>query len=543
MTMKKIFSVLVFLTTAICVLAKDLTKEQMAVRLDIVKHLSSEGFQPKIDTDGDVKFVKDNINYYIIINDNWSEPFLLTLCKETPYNKEGVITKENVESCISIIAKYKTVKLYCYDNVYSFRTDIFCENANVFKSSFYRIVQEFDAAQQTLTKTLDSGLGGMDITGNKESVFVKAMEFYRQDNYEKSFPLFKMLVDNNYAKAYGYMGLAYELGEGTNVDNELMVRYYEKAIESGYNWCAYRLGNYFYKKEDYSKAMSNYLKCGTNENGFRSDALYQAGLMYEKGEGVERDITQAILCYRKSVQCATELECDARKALIKLKVIVDNKDDFVDATKTMLMGMSKKEMYETGYEYEQGLGNRFVSLPKAYAYFKAAADKGYTKALVKMGEIYVNKYYPFNDKAKSDKYYKKAFKVYKEVEKRDGEACCELGIMYQYGYGVEADKENAKYYYKSGAMLNDKNASWRFGLMCKDELDYRESFDYFMKAAQAGQGMAMYELAKQYEEGLGTPQNRERAIEWYTKCANSNYSARNDARKALKRLGAIEEKD
>ena len=118
--MKKILSVLVFMTAAICVLAKDLTKEQMAVRLDIVKYLSSEGFQPKIDTDGDVKFVKDNINYYIIINDNWSEPFLLTLCKETPYNKEGVVTKENVESCISIIAKYKTVKLYCYNNVYSF---------------------------------------------------------------------------------------------------------------------------------------------------------------------------------------------------------------------------------------------------------------------------------------------------------------------------------------------------------------------------------------------------------------------------------------
>ena len=55
--------------------------------------------------------------------------------------------------------------------------------------------------------------------------------------------------------------------------------------------------------------------------------------------------------------------------------------------------------------------------------------------------------------------------------------------------------------------------------------------------------MAMYELAKLYEEGLGVTMSRERALEWYTKCVNSNYVARSGARKALKRLGAIEEKD
>ena len=43
--------------TAIGIQAKDLNKEQMAIRLDVVKYLSKEGFQPKIDTDGDVKFV------------------------------------------------------------------------------------------------------------------------------------------------------------------------------------------------------------------------------------------------------------------------------------------------------------------------------------------------------------------------------------------------------------------------------------------------------------------------------------------------------
>lgn len=542
--MKKLFALVVMLVAVtMSSFAKDLTKEQMAIRLDVVKYLSKEGFQPKIDKDGDVTFSKDDRTYFVIINENWSEPYLITLYKEYSYEENGLYTKKNIESCISAVATHRVVKLYCMADSYTFRADIFCKNAEVFKNSFYSLMEEFEEARKHVVTNLNSGLGGMDVTGNMEGVFEKAMEFYRNDEYDKSFPLFKILAESGYSKAYGYMGLAYELGEGTSTDNVLMIKNYEKAIESGFNWCAYRLGNYYYNNADYAKAMTNYIKCGANENVFRSEAFYKAGTMHEKGEGTDKNLTQAIMCYRKSVQYSTDMECDARQALVRLGEVVDKREDFVDATKTMLMGLSVQEMYETGYEYEQGLNSRYVSLPKAYAFYKAAADRDYTKAYTKMGEIYVSKYYPFNDKATSDKYYKKAFKIYKQKESSDGEACYELGRMYQNGYGVATDKEQAKFYYKSGALLGDKNASWRFGLLCKDEMEYPEAYKFFLKAAEKGQGMAMYELAKLYEEGLGVTMSREKAIEWYTKCVNSNYVARSDARKALRRLGAIEEKD
>lgn len=541
--MKRLLSIIMLAAVAVSVQAKDLNKEQMAIRLDVVKYLSKEGFQPKIDTDGDVKFKKDDRTYYTIINENWNDPYLITLYIEYPYEDTGNFTKKNIESCISTVAQQKVVKLYCFKDSYTFRADIFCKDAEIFSNSFYRLMEEFEKARKNVVSTLESGLGGMDVTGNREGVFEKAMEFYRKDDYAKSYPIFKMLADAGYGKAYGYMGLAYELGEGVSVDHDLMIKNYEKAIENGFNWCAYRLGNYYYSNGNYAKAMSNYIKCGANENGFRSEALYKAGSMHEKGEGTDKNQAQAILCYRKSVQHATDLECDARKALMRLGETVDKKEDFVDATKTMLMGLSPKEMYETGYEYEQGMNNRFVSLPKAYAFYKAAADRDYTKAFTKMGEIYMSSYYPFNDKSKSDKFYQKAFKIYKQKESSSGEACYELGRMYQNGYGIAADQEQAKYYYKSGALLGDKNASWRFGLICKDEMEYPDAYKFFLKAAEAGQGMAMYELAKLYEEGMGVNMSRERAIEWYTKCAESNYVARTDARKALRRLGAIEEKD
>lgn len=542
--MKRIFlSSILFLFAVVASYAKDFNKQQLALRLDIVKFLSSEGFQPKIDKDGDIIFKRNGTSHYLIINSNWNEPYLVTLCVQFGYDDKHNYTKKNLESCITAVAQHKVVKLYCLESGYTYRSDIFCENVDIIKASFYPILEEIDAARKDVATTLAAGLGGVDITNNKDAVFEKALSHYINENYSVSFPLFLYLAENGYAKSYGYVGLAYELNKGVAQDESLMKKYYEKAIESGYYWCAYRLGTYYYNNKNYGLAMDNLVKCGANENAFRAEALYLAGKMHEYGEGTEKSVQQAIMCYKKSVQYAKELDCDARLALMRMGESIERKEDFVDATKTMLMKLTPDEMYKTGKEYEYGLNNRNISLVKAYAYYKAAADKGYTKAESKMGEIYISKYYPFNDKVKSDKYYSKAIKSYKKSVKTDGNSCYQLGFMYHNGYGLEKDLEQAKYYYKSGALLGNADAAWKLGLIYKDEMEYTDAFKFFLKASEGGQGMAMYELAKLYENGLGTSYNKEKAIEWYKKSSEASYIANKEAQKALKRLGANEEKE
>lgn len=372
---------------------------------------------------------------------------------------------------------------------------------------------------------------------SKDALFKKAYACWNNKEYSNSFTIFKALADEEYVDAYGYMGLAYELGEGVSKDPNLMVKYFELAIENGSSWCAYRLGNYYYNNKEYQKALKNYLICGENRNGFRSDALYKAGSMYENGEGTNKSIAQAIVCYRESAQNATSIYCDARRALQRLGETVEKKEDFVEASTTMIAGLSGKAMYEKGYDYEIGLKGNNVSLTKAYSYYKAAADAGYAKACVKMGEIYISRNYPLNDKLRSDEYYNKAINAYKKEEGYSGEACYELGRIYQYGNGVKANIEQAKYYYKVGASYGEKNASWRYGLICKDENAYSEAYTFLLKAAEAGQGMAMYEVAELYEKGLGVAMSKEKAIEWYSKCEKSNYASASDAKRALRRLG------
>lgn len=541
--MKSIFSVIVsLLFVATGTFAKDFNKEQLSLRLEIVKYLSNEGFQPKIDKDGDIIFTRNEVPHYLIINSNWNEPYLVTLYLEFSYDDQNY-TKNNLENCISAVAQHKVVKLYCMENSYTYRSDIFCEDVEVIKTSFYSLLEQIDAARKNVATTLSAGLGGIDITNNKDAVFDKALEYYKNEDYNMSFPLFKYLSESGFDRAYGYLGLAYELGEGVSQNESLMTKYYDKAMENGIYWCAYRLGYYNYTKRNFGDAINNFIKCGANENPFRSDALYLAGKMYENGEGTEKSVTQAVLCYKKSVQYATQLECEARLALIRMGETIEQEEEFVDATKTMLMGLTPEEMYKTGEEYELGMNNRYVSLTKAYAFYKAAADKGYTKAISKMGYIYINKFYPFNDKNKSDKYYSKAFKKYKKNAEFDGNACYEIGYMYQNGYGVEKSFEQAKFYYKSGALLGDINAAWRIGLIYKDEMEYAEAFKFLLKSAAGGHGMAMYELAQLYENGLGTSYNKDKAIEWYQKCTETSCKANHYAKKALKRLGTNDDKE
>lgn len=544
--MKKILSIFVLLLSTIVGLSandssKEFTQKQLSMRRDIVKYLIDEGFKARTDKDGDIKFDYKNERYYMIINDKWEEPFCVSLYNESWYDNKDY-TKNNLKNCITAVAQHKIVKLNCRDSVYVYRAEVIFKQVEVLKKSFYLMLNEIEAAKKDVHTILSSGLGGIDIANDKEAVWIKALSYYIDEEYSKSFPLFKYLSENEYGKSYGYMGLAYELGEGVTKDDTLMKKYYEKAMEVGFSWCAYRLGNYYYKNTNYAEALNYYIKCGSSDNSFRSEALYSAGKMYENGEGTDRSITKAITCYKKSVQYATELECDARLALMRLGETIERESDFVEATEDMLIGLTPADMYNSGEGYEFGLSGRNVSLTKAYAYYKAAADKGYAKAQSKMGEIYISKFYPFKNKDKSDKYYSKAIKNYKKRVTSDGSACYELGYMYHNGFGVEKNMEQAIYYYKSGALLGDINSLWRMGLIYKDEMEYDEAFKYFLKAADGGQGMAMFELAALYENGLGTPMNKDRAIEWYKKCSKSNYKARHDANKALERLEYNEDK-
>lgn len=534
--MKKIFLIIILgFVSVLTSYSQEFDNKQLEIRLDLVKYLTKEGFSPQIDKDGDVKFSKDDTNYYFIINKNWKNSYLVTLYCQYSYDEN--YNKKSLNNCISAIAQYKLVKLYCMENSYSYRADIFCQDAEIIKASFYSLISEMEKAQKDIYTLVSTGVSHLDVLNDLDGIYDEALNYYRNEDYKFSYRLFSYLANRGYDRAYGYMGMAFQYGEGIERDSELMIHYYTKAIDSGYLWCAYPMGLYYKDATDYKEALRYLEMCNQDEHLFRSKALYYIGSFYENGEGVSVDLSKAISYYKESVKYATELESNARLALRRLGVAVESKEDFEKAYAST-SGMSGEEMYERGEEYEYGLKDRFVSLPDAYAYYMAAAKEDVIKAYVKLGDIYVNEFYPFNDKKESDKYYKKAAKLLKKEVKNSSEACYTLGYLYQNGLGMDRDLNEAKTYYKKASIGGVSEAAWCLGMIYKNEMNYSEAFKFFLKAAEEGHGMAMFELAKFYEDGLGVSSNTGKAKEWYTKCSESNCKASKDAEKALERLSS-----
>lgn len=535
--MKKL--ILCAVISAFCILtanAKEFSKGQLTVRRDIVKYLSDEGLKPTIDKDGDVKFVMDDITYYAIVNDIWNEPYLVALCRYFGY--EDNYSKKVVTNASHVVGMTKGVKINIYSDSYSFRTEVFCNDATTFTNSFHILHRQLNEANDVLLGLHKDGLTDVDFS-SCDSIYSKAVSLYYADEDRVALKLFLILDDWKYAPVYGRIATCYRYGYGTEINYDKMISYYNKSIETGDMNSAYVLGKYYYDNSEYEDAFRYMMRCASNDGSRKSDALYMVGMMQETGKGTSVDMNKAKSSYRSSLQFSKRKDCEARDALLRLHIQPEKVSDY--QLKVNVKNMTPMQMYRRGEEYENGLNDRFVSLPKAFAYFQAAAKNGSAEAYLKMGCIYIDPYYPFNDKATSDKWYKKARKSYTKHENSNGNACYQIGLMYENGYGVAMDRQKANEYYQKGADLGDENASYRYALYLRDDHEFAEAFKLFKKAAEKDVADAMFELAHLYEVGYGTMQNRERAIYWYERCYRlwrlSSNPKESDASDALRRLG------
>lgn len=516
--------------------AEGLNRQQLQLRMEIVNFLSAEGIESSINEDGDVKFEADGRKHSFIINEAWSDPDPLLVTLYCEYIYDDVHSYENMQKCINMVNQHNVVKLYCRTQSYAYMADIFCKDINAVKSSFRPLLEQYSKAIALTNLVLDSDLHDVDIVNEKDKVLDHALGLYSKGDYETAVHLFNYLVSSGFEQAYGFLGMAYEDGNGVEKNEEKMIDMYNRAVKAGYNWCAYHLARYYEGKKDYDMAMKSYVQCSANEGTYRSAAFYSIGRIYENGTGVSVDMDNAVKYYRKAVQYSTELESDGRKALIRLGVVVDPVESFVMPSQSKLKGLTPKDMFRIGLEYETGKNGRYVSLPEAYSYFIAAADNGNAEAMIKLGDIYVDKYYPFNDAERSNKAYQKAIKILRKIYETDAEACYLLGCLKYYGKGVEINLEDATFLFNMGAQKGHPESSYMTGLQSLEDLDYPEAYKYFKRAAEAGIGAAMFELAKLYEAGLGIRYDSEEAIRWYQKCYESDCGKSEAAADALKRL-------
>ncbi len=127
------------------------------------------------------------------------------------------------------------------------------------------------------------------------------------------------------------------------------------------------------------------------------------------------------------------------------------------------------------------------------------------------------------------------------VDKGDGSACLNLGLLYTDGDdGVAKDLVKAMEYYRKGDELGSAPCTRNMGVLIETGIDGvpadpARALALYIRAGNAGDPTAMYYAGLNYRDGLGTEKNLRRAMHWFLCAADSGYSK---AREELTKLPA-----
>ena len=137
------------------------------------------------------------------------------------------------------------------------------------------------------------GIGGYKMISyqSPQELYLKAITYYEEKQYEEAFALFETLEENHDAMAK-VANMYYE-GLGVEIDYDKALEYYIKADELGDQFAAYMIGSMYEQDLNVAKAKSWYEK-GANQNDVR--ACYRLAYLYEQ----EQNYQEALKWYLKA---------------------------------------------------------------------------------------------------------------------------------------------------------------------------------------------------------------------------------------------------
>ena len=168
-----------------------------------------------------------------------------------------------------------------------------------------------------------------EIAGSDCNEFHKSEAYYKMGTAyddlgegEKALSSFKKAAKLNCHEAYAKIGDAYRYGKGAEPDDATARKWYRKGADVGEITAVLRLAECYKNgiggKQDYGKAMDNYLVLAERINGcgFKHQAagigtaLYEIGNMYLNGHGVQPDLKKAIYYFKLAVKKGNNIQAE-----------------------------------------------------------------------------------------------------------------------------------------------------------------------------------------------------------------------------------------
>ncbi|KAH3731365.1 sel1 repeat family protein [Pelomyxa schiedti] len=194
--------------------------------------------------------------------------------------------------------------------------------------------------------------------------------------------------------------------------------------------------------KDINQAVSLYKKAADAGN---ATAMFNLGVCYENGRGVDKDINQAVSLFKKAADAgdATAMKClgvcyangrGVDKDINQAVSLYRKAADAGNAIAMKCLGVC----YENGWGVDKDI-NQAVSL------YKKAADAGDATAMTCLGVCYANGWGVYKDINQAASLFKKA------ADAGDANAMTCLGVCYENGWGVHRDIGMAKAHYHRAA--------------------------------------------------------------------------------------------
>lgn len=425
----------------------------------------------------------------------------------------------------------------CLGDLY--RDGIYVEkNTTIAKEWYLKAIEKGDAeAEESLYSCMDG-----------DELYVLALEKYEKQEYDHAKRYFEEAAKKNHGKAMGYLcfmyatatgvekdyakaeewrkadasgaceqtldelakqsdaqtikklGDYYASGENKERNNARAINAYQRALELGntdsiiYDWLGWLYANNG-EETDYEKALLYYEMGVDAGSGY---SMCQIGNIYRDGNIGDVDFEKAVECYQKAFEMGYT---DAENSISNLIGIKNS--------------MTANEMCSKGNDwYSQ------KEYQKALICWKWAIEKGSVDAMFSCGYLYDTGKGVNEDDATAAVYYEKA------IELGSGKACDRLALIYYNGCeSIPADKVKAFELYRKGAeAYGDSGCMGNLGIMYQyghgTDIDYDLALAWYLKASEEGNGSATRCAGNMYRDGIGVPEDKERARELYQLAAD-----------------------
>ncbi len=235
-------------------------------------------------------------------------------------------------------------------------------------------------------------------------------------------------------------------------------------------------------------------------------AQFRLGMLYEAGNGVEKNLEEARSWYQKA---ATTGHLQAKHNLANLYAAGEGGPADVEKAQKLYREAAEGGLAESQTALscaytpcaQQGCGLFGNDPTEAMKWARKAADQGYAPGMLRLGELYLQ--VPPVNVAEAKKWISKA------AEKGDVPAKAALASLYVMGQGVPKDPQKAFELISEAAKTEDVNILTTLAYYHEAGIgvpkDLKRAFSLYRKAADAGGAEAMLQVGRYYGEGIGMP--------------------------------------